>query len=91
MLGNVVQFQASNYEIESMRFGTLAAGRVGLIYQWTRYNPQEMNRTVATRAAVCNHISGIWSCHHLDLGLESRRSSLKDVNSPQSIQYATIE
>ena len=49
-------FKASNYEIESMRSETVVApGRICLIYQWTRYNLQEMNRAVMTRAAICDH------------------------------------
>jgi hypothetical protein len=66
-------FKASNSEIESMRFETVAAGRICLICQWTRYNLQEMNRTVVTRAAVCDHNLRDIVLPSSDLGLKSQK------------------
>ena len=78
MLGNVIQFQASNYEIESMRFETLAAGRICLIYGHAITCLQEMNRAAVTHAAVCDHNLRDMDMPSSDLGLESRKR-LKDV------------
>ena len=66
-------FKASNYEIESMCSETVAAGHIYLIYQWTRYNLQEMNRTVMARAAICDLNLRDIVLPLSDLGLKSRK------------------
>ena len=67
---------------------TLVAGpgRVYLVYQWTRYNPQEIEEDchdACGTAADCNHNLMVFS----DLGLGSRR---RYVDSPFSICHTRV-